>query len=117
MKQTLTNGILLGGLLLGGMAYGTAQARTVETAQSKADGVKAMSSDTFYSILGKTKPDQLATNFGTPDEIVSMRNAIGEVTGVVWVYKDAVIKDNTKMDANFMVVNGEFIYVSLSKAS
>jgi len=117
MKQKLTNSILLGGLLLGGLAYGTAEARTGATNQSSVGNAKTMSSEKFYDILEKTKPNQLATNFGIPDNIVSIRNAAGVVTGVMWVYHDAVIKGETKMNANFMIVNGEFIYVSLSEAS
>lgn len=117
MKQQLTKSILLGGLVLGSLAYGVAEARIASANQSNANSTKAMSSEKFYDILEKTKPNQLATNFGTPDNIVSMRNAAGLVTGVVWVYRDAVIKDEAIMDANFMVVNGEFIYVSLSKTN
>jgi len=117
MKQKLTNGILLGGLLIGGLAYSTVEARTAGTSQPSIDNTKTMSSEQFYEILEKTKPNQLATNFGTPDSIVSIRNSAGDVTGVMWVYHDAVIKDETKMNANFMIVNGEFIYVSLSEAS
>jgi hypothetical protein len=117
VKQQLTNSILLGGLLLGGMAYNAAEARTTGTSQTSAGNTKSMSSEKFYETLGKTKPNQVASNFGIPDKIVSIRNAAGEVTGVMWVYHDAVIKGESKMNANFMIVNGEFIYVSLSEAS
>ena len=117
MKQQLTNSILLGGLLLGGMAYQPAEARVAGTSQPSAGKSRSMSSEQFYETLGKTKPNQVATNFGMPDNIVSIRNSAGEVTGVMWVYHDAVTKGETKLNANFMIVNGEFIYVSLSEAS
>jgi len=113
MNQKLTNSILLGGLLLGGLAYGPAEARTIGSNQSNSNP-RTMSSEKFYDTLGKTKPNQLATNFGIPDNIVSIRNSAGVVTGVMWVYHDAVKKGEATMNANFMIVNGEFIYVSLS---
>jgi len=117
VKQQLTNSILLGGLLLGGMAYQPAEARAAATNRPNVGNTKSMSSEQFYETLGKTKPNQVATNFGIPDNIVSIRNAAGAVTGVMWVYHNAVVKGDAKMNANFMIVNGEFIYVSLSDAS
>jgi hypothetical protein len=117
MKQQLTSSILLGGLLLGGMAYNPAEARPARSGQPSASNTKSMSSEKFYETLGKTKPNQVATNFGIPDNIVSIRNAAGAVTGVMWVYHGAVTKGEAKMNANFMIVDGEFIYVSLSEAS
>jgi hypothetical protein len=117
MNQKITKNLFLGGLVVAGLALGSFEAKADNVNQQSANSAKMMSSEKFYSILEKTKPNQLATNFGTPDNIVSLRNAKGAVTGVVWVYHDAVLKGQAKMNANFMVVNGEFVYVSLSQAS
>jgi len=117
INPKLVKNVMLGGVVVGSLALASFQASAKSIEQSNADNAHLMTSSQFYSLLEKTKPNQVASNFGTPDHIVSMRNSAGEVTGVVWVYRAAVLNDQAKLDANFMVVNGEFIYVSLTKAS
>ena len=51
---------------------------------------KLMSSTQFYDLLKQTKPNQVATNFGNPDEMITLKSAAGEAAGVVWVYHNAV---------------------------
>ncbi len=111
MKQNFTKAILFGGLVvaLGANAAGFHKSIT--------NAGLVITPEKFYEVVQKTKSDQVATNFGTPDNTLTMRDSAGAVTGVVWVYHNAVAKQDKLMDANFVIVNGEFKYVALSNAS
>ncbi|MGQ0442830.1 MAG: hypothetical protein ACT4OH_05190 [Methylophilaceae bacterium] len=117
MKKQLTKSLLLGSLVLSSLVFGTFNINAADYKLPISHDAKLMSSEKFYSILETTKPNEVASNFGMPDNIISMRNAAGVVTGVVWVYHNAVLKEQAKLDANFALVNGEFKYVTLSNAS
>ena len=64
----------------------------------------------------KTKPNQVATNFGSPAEMITLKSAAGEANGVVWVYHNAVLTQKSLRDARFVLINGEMKYVTLSSA-
>jgi hypothetical protein len=77
---------------------------------------QVVSANQFYKILDNTKSTDVAVKFGMPDSISTLKDANGAQAGVVWTYKDAVAKDNDKLDANFVFVAGEFKYVTLSNS-
>lgn len=116
LKIKLTKNVLLSSLILANLA-GTFAANAAGFNHTKTNDGITMSSEKFYATVEKTKSNQVAANFGFPDNIVTMRNPTGEVTGVVWVYRNAVNKQNKVMDASFVILDGEFKYVALSNAS
>ncbi|MES2546746.1 MAG: hypothetical protein V4575_03500 [Pseudomonadota bacterium] len=116
MKRELTKSILLGGLVLSTIAFGSFKANAAGFNQNAAHDGKVMSPIKFHDIVEKTLPNQVANNFGKPDEIIMMKNATGDVAGVMWVYRDAVLKSHGMMDASFMIINGQMKYVTLSDA-
>jgi hypothetical protein len=105
---------LLSSLVAGSLVLGAFDVNASGFNDSGADDGKVMSSIKFFDIVEHTKPNQVATNFGKPDEIIVMKKPSGAVAGVVWVYHDAVLKQHGMMDAKFILVNGEMKYVSLS---
>ena len=76
-----------------------------------------LSTEKFYNQLEKTKPTNIAKAFGFPDEIRALKSLEGDTIGVVWVYHDAVAEKRKTMDANFVLVKGNFKYVTLGKSS
>lgn len=117
MKRALTKSIFLGALVLTTLAFGSFKANASGFNQNAAHDGKVMSSIKFQDVLENTSPNQLASNFGKPDEIVMMKNAAGDVAGVIWVYRDAVLKARGMMDASFVLINGQMRYVTLSDAA
>ena len=61
--------------------------------------------------------DQLGYNFGAPDEIQTLKDTTGAIVGSVWVYHNAVQKEDGKQDAHFVIVDGKLQYATLSDAS
>ena len=114
INRELVKSIFLGSLVLTTLAFGSFKANASGFNQNEANDGKVMSAIKFQDILDKTSPNQLASNFGKPDEIVTMKNAAGDVAGVMWVYHDAVLKTHGLMDARFVLVNGQMKYVTLS---
>ena len=57
----------------------------------KSSPIKAMSPTQFYDLLKQTKPSQVASNFGKPGEMITLKSATGEAKGVVWVYHNVVV--------------------------
>lgn len=112
MKISLTKSFLIGGLVIASISANAAGFH-----KSITNSGMVITPEKFYEIVEKTKSDQVATNFGTPDNTLTMRDPAGAVTGVVWVYHNAVAKQDKLMDANFVILNGEFKYVALSNAS
>jgi hypothetical protein len=78
---------------------------------------KVYSSIKFYDLVEHTKPSEVAKNFGTPDEVLILKAPEGEMAGVVWIYRDAVLKQHGMQDARFVLINGELKYVTLSDAT
>ncbi|WP_020166495.1 MULTISPECIES: hypothetical protein [Methylotenera] len=116
MKRELVKSVLLGGLVLTSLALGSFKANASGFNQNAANDGKVMSEIKFQDILQHTSPNQLASNFGKPDEIVMMKNSAGDIAGVIWVYHDAVLKTHGMMDARFVLVDGHMKYVTLTDA-
>lgn len=117
MNSVLTKSILLGALVLASLAFGSFKAEAAGFNQNAARDGKVMSQIKFQDVLENTSPHQLASNFGKPDEIVMMKNAAGDVAGVIWVYRNAVLKTRGMLDASFVLINGQMRYVTLSDAA
>lgn len=117
MKSALTKSILLGALVLTSLAFCSFKANAAGFNQNAAHDGKVMSQIKFQDVLENTLPNQLASNFGKPDEIVMMKNAAGDVAGVIWVYRDAVLKARGMLDASFVLIDGQMKYVTLSDAA
>lgn len=117
MNQKFIKSIFLGSLVAGALAFGNFGVNAANNNHTAQVANKSMSSAEFYQVVATTKTKQLAANFGFPDQFKSLKNAKGEVEGVVWVYRDIVEKNNEKQDALFVLVNGELKYVTLSSES
>ncbi len=117
MNQKFIQSTLLGGLLVGLLAFGNFSANAAGFNKNIANNGEVYSKTDFYKILKNTKVSDFANTFGTPDNIVTIRDLSGDVTGVVWVYRDSVASKNKKLDANFMLVKGQLKYVTLTTAS
>lgn len=75
---------------------------------------KTMSSNEFSTRVKATQPNQVAVQFGTPDEMVAVKTSAGSVEGMVWIYRDMVAKKQRLHDARFLIINGEMKYIFLS---
>lgn len=117
MNRTLAISVFLGALVLTTLAFGSFKANASGFNQNAASDGKVMSPIKFQDILENTSPNQLANNFGRPDEIVMMKNISGDVAGVVWVYRNAVLKKHGMLDASFVLIDGRMEYVTLSDAT
>ncbi len=117
MNQKFINNIVIKSLLISGLAVSSLQANAVGFHEGLNNNGKAISSAEFYEVLAKTRTDQLGYNFGKPDEIQTLKDTSGASVGSVWVYRDAVQKDNSKQDAHFVIIKGELQYATLSNAS
>lgn len=115
MKSVLLSKLVVSSLVASSLVL-SAQSQASGFNKNAADDGKVMSSIKFYDMVERTQPNQVATNFGKPDEIVTMKNAAGDVAGVVWIYHDAVLKYHGMMDASFVLVNGQMKYVTLTDA-
>ncbi len=102
-------------MILGGLAISAAHSHSAELLQTHSHG-KTLSTAQFYQLLATTNSSQIAVNFGLPDQIQTLKNVAGDTAGVVWIYRDAVQKANAMQDAQFMIVDGEMQYVSLTNA-
>ena len=116
MKLELLKSVFLGSLVIAILTVGALNANTNNVNKMNVVKHKPMSSTQFYDLLKKTKPNQVATNFGNPDEMITLKSAAGEAAGVVWVYHNAVLGQNSlsSHDARFVLINGEMKYVTLS---
>lgn len=112
MNQKLIKSMLVGGLVAVSLqANATGFNKTMQNTEGK-----VMASNQFYDVLATTKSEQVATKFGFPDQILTLKTPSGEVDGVVWVYKNAVQKADGIKDARFVFIQGEMKYVALSNA-
>ena len=116
MRTEFLKSALLGGLVISTLAFGSFKANAAGFNQNAAHDGKVMSAIKFHDILENTQPNQVATNFGKPDEIILMKNAAGDVAGAVWVYRDVILKQHGLTDASFVLINGQMQYVTLSDA-
>ena len=116
MKLELLKSVILGSLVIAILTVGALNANTNNVNKMNVVKHKTMSSTQFYDLLKQTKPNQVATNFGNPDEMITLKSAAGEAAGVVWVYHNAVLGQNSlsSHDARFVLINGEMKYVTLS---
>lgn len=115
--NALFNGTLLAGLVAAGLILGPLHA-TANSSNTKGAGEKAVSKEQLYKTLKNLPTEQIAKNFGFPDEMLVLRKPDGEMSGVVWVYREAVIeKQGDLADARFALINGKLEYVALSKSN
>lgn len=117
MNQKFIKNNLINGLLVGGLLVSTMQANAAGFHKGNNNDGKAVSSAKFYEVLAKTNTDHLGYNFGKPDEIQPLKDTSGARVGSVWVYHDAVQKENGVKDAHFVIINGELQYATLSDPS
>lgn len=115
MKSVLLSTVVASSLVLGSF-NAHADGFNNSGATDGKDG-KVMSQVRFYDTVEKTKPNEVAAHFGKPDEVIVMKKPSGSPAGVVWVYRDAVLKTHGMMDASFVLVDGEMKYVSLSDSA
>jgi hypothetical protein len=127
VKLELLKSAFLGSLVLGSLAAGSLAANANSASKTTLShfglshfGLNhfgVISSTEFYDLVKQTKPNQVATNFGNPDEMITLKNAAGQAEGVVWVYHKAVLAQKSLHDARFVLINGEMKYVTLSGAA
>ena len=117
MKLELLKSVFLGSLVIASLTVGALNTNTNNVNKVNVVKHKAMTSTQFYDLLKQTKPNQVATNFGNPDEMITLKSAAGEATGIVWVYHDAVLDQKSLHDARFVLINGEMKYVTLSDSA
>ena len=117
MKLELLKSAFLGCLVMVSLVATTLNISADAANTGKSSAIKTMSPTQFYDLVKQTKPNLLATNFGKPDEMITLKSAAGEAKGVVWVYHKAVIAQKSLQDARFVLINGEMKYVTLSGAA
>jgi hypothetical protein len=117
MNQKFISKVFISSLLLGGLVVSSLQANADGFHEGLNNHGKTISSAQFYEILAQTKIDHLGYHFGKPDEIYALKDTAGASVGSVWVYHDAVQKDNSLHDARFVIINGELQYAALSNAT
>jgi hypothetical protein len=117
VKLELIKSVFLGSLVLGSLAASSLAASANSTGKTALSHFGVMSSTQFNKLVKQTKPNQVAANFGNPDEMITLKNAAGQAEGVVWVYHKAVLAQKSLHDARFVLINGEFKYVTLSGAA
>ena len=117
MNQKFISKIFINSLLVGGLVVSSLQANAEGFHKGLNNNGKTISSAKFYEMLTKTNIDHLGYNFGKPDEIQTLKDTSGARVGSVWVYRDAVKKDNSMQDAHFVIIKGELQYATLSNAS
>ena len=106
-----------GSLVIASLTVGALNTNTNNVNKVNVVKHKAMTSTQFYDLLKQTKPNQVATNFGNPDEMITLKSAAGEAAGIVWVYHNAVLDQKNLHDARFVLINGEMKYVTLSDSA
>jgi hypothetical protein len=116
MSQKFIKSALLGSLVASALIFGSFKANAAGFHEGKNNHGIAIPSAKFYEILAKTNTEHLGYNFGAPAEMQTLKDVTGNKVGTVWVYRDAVKKDNIMQDASFVIINGELQYVTLSKA-
>ena len=117
MNQKFISKIIINSLLASSLIASSLQANAEGFHKGLNNNGKTISSAKFYEMLAKTKIDHLGYNFGKPDEIQTLKDTSGARVGSVWVYHDAVKKDNSMQDAHFVIIKGELQYATLSNAS
>ncbi len=117
MNQKFIQSTLLSGLLVGMLAFGNFSVNAAGFNKNNVNNGKVYSKTDFYKTLKSTQANEFASTFGMPDNIITLRDLEGDTTGVVWVYRDSVVANNEKLDANFVLVKGQLKYVTLTTAS
>lgn len=117
MKLELLKSAFLGCLVMVSLVATTLNISADAANTGKSSAIKTMSPTQFYELVKQTKPNQVATNFGKPDEMITLKSANGDAKGIVWVYHKIVVAQKTLRDARFVLINGEMKYVMLSGAS
>ena len=113
MNQKFISKVIINSLLASSLIASSLQANAEGFHEGLNNNGKTISSAKFYEMLAKTKIDHLGYNFGKPDEIQTLKDISGARVGSVWVYHDAVKKDNSMQDAHFVIIKGELQYATL----
>jgi hypothetical protein len=117
MNQKFIKSAVLVGLVASSLVLGSFKANAGGFHEGNNNNGIAVSSDKFYQVLAHTNIDHLGYNFGAPDEIQSLKDTTGAKVGYVWVYHNAVQKEDNKQDAHFVIIDGKLQYATLSDAS
>jgi hypothetical protein len=117
LKLELLKSAFLGSIVIASLVAVTANSSANSAGKNLSSHIKVMSSTQFYNLVKQTKPNQVATNFGKPDEMITLKSAAGEAKGVVWVYRKAVLTQKSLHDARFVLIDGKMKYVTLSSAA
>jgi hypothetical protein len=117
MNQKFIKSIFLGSLVAACLALGSFKANANGFHAGLNNKGIAISANKFNEVLANTNIEQLGYNFGAPDEIQTLKDTLGTKVGSVWIYHDAVKKDNNLQDVHFVIVNGKLQYATLSNAS
>jgi len=117
LNQKFIKNVFINTLIVGSLAVSSMHANAEGFHHGNNRNGIAVSSAKFYEVLAKTNMDHLGYNFGMPDEIQPLKDTSGARVGTVWVYHAAVQKENGARDANFIIINGELQYATLSDAS
>lgn len=114
MSQKFIKSVLLGSLVAGTLVFGSFKANAAGFHEGIKNHGIAVSSSKFYEVLARTNTDHVGYNFGAPDEMQKLKDTAGNKVGTVWVYRDAVKKDNGMQDASIVIIKGELQYATLS---
>ena len=119
MNQKFIQKTLLSSLMIGLLAFSNINANAMGFQKNINDNGTVslnglvVSDVAFYEMLDNA--NKVSLKFGMPDSISTLKNANGNQEGVIWTYKNAVKKETTILDANFVFIAGVFKYVTLSK--
>jgi hypothetical protein len=117
MNQKFISKVFINSLIVGGLVLSSLQANAAGFHEGNNNNGIAVSSTKFYQLLAKTNLDHLGYHFGAPDEIQTLKDTAGAKVGSVWIYHDAVQKEDGKQDAQFVIIDGKLQYATLSDAS
>lgn len=114
MNQKFIHSALLGSLMLGLLAFGNFNANAAKSNLDSKNNQKDMSSTQFYKEVAGVDAQELPATFGLPDQIKTVKDAYGEVEGVMWVYRNMVSSNKGKQDALFVIIDGKMQYATLA---
>ncbi len=114
MNQKFISKSVINAVLVSGLVVSSLQANAAGFHEGNNNNGIAISSAKFYEVLANTKTEYLGYNFGAPDEIQSLKDTLGTKVGSVWIYHDAVKKENGMQDAHFVIINGQLQFATLS---
>ena len=114
MNQKFIKVVCIIGTMASALVFSSVKAEAAGFHESNSNKGIAISPAKFSDLLANTNIEQLGYNFGVPDEIQTLKDTLGTKVGSVWIYHDAVKKDNGLQDVSFVIVNGKLQYATLS---